>query len=105
MFTNSDDDKSYKKIAGKRDKVRSLVVVWLLSRDQLFCDSMNSSPPGSSVHGISQEREMEWVAISFSKGSSQPRGQTHISCIGRQVLYHRAISENPREEDRVKLFQ
>ena len=42
---------------------------------------MNWSPPGSSVHGISQARKLEWVAISFSRGSSQPKGQTHISCI------------------------
>ena len=34
------------------------------------CDPMNCSPPGSSVHGISQERILEWVAISFSRGSS-----------------------------------
>ena len=42
-------------------------------------------PPGSSIHGISQARILRWVAISFSRGSSQPRDQTHI---GRQVLYH-----------------
>ena len=44
-------------------------------------NSMDCSPPGSSVHGISQARILEWVAISFSKGSSQPRGQTCISCL------------------------
>ena len=38
-----------------------------------------NSPPGSSVHGISQARMWEWVAISSSRGSSQPRGQTCIS--------------------------
>ena len=37
------------------------------------------SPPGSSVHGISQARILEWVAISFSRGSSQPRDQTWAS--------------------------
>ena len=42
---------------------------------------MDHSPPGSSVHGISQARVLEWVAISFSRGSSWPRDQTHISCI------------------------
>jgi len=40
---------------------------------------MDCSPPGSSVHGILQARILEWVAISFSRGSSQPRDQTHIS--------------------------
>ena len=49
---------------------------------------MDSSPPGSSVHGILQARILEWVAISFSRESSQPRDQTQVSCIGRQILYH-----------------
>ena len=38
-----------------------------------FCDPMDHSPPGFSVHGISQTRILEWVAIPFSRGSSQPR--------------------------------
>ena len=42
---------------------------------------MNYIPPGPSVHGISQARILEWVAISFSRGSSQPRYQTLISCL------------------------
>ena len=56
---------------------------------------MNCSLPGSSVHGVSQARIMEGVAISFSRGSSQPSDQTCISCIGRQVLYHPATWEAP----------
>ena len=43
------------------------------------CDSMDCCPPGSSVHGISQARILEWVAISFFRGSSWPRDQAHIS--------------------------
>ena len=39
----------------------------------ILCDSMNNSPPGSSVLGILQARILEWVAIPFSRGSSQPR--------------------------------
>ena len=53
-------------------------------------DFMDCSPPGFSVHGISQARILEWVAMPSSRGSSQPRDQTHISyvsCIGRRVLY------------------
>ena len=57
--------------------------------EQLFCHSVVSSScdpkdcslPVSSVQGISQARILEWVAISFSRGSSQPRDQTCISCI------------------------
>ena len=42
---------------------------------------MDCSSPGSSVHGILQARILEWVTISFSKGSSQPRDQTLVPCI------------------------
>ena len=53
-----------------------------------LCNPMDCSLPGSLVHWIFQTRILEWVAISFSRGSSQPRDQIHISCIGRQILYH-----------------
>ena len=56
-----------------------------------LCDPLDCSPPCSSVHGILQARVLEWVAISSSRGSSQPRDQNSISyvfCICRQVLYH-----------------
>ena len=43
-----------------------------------FCDPTNCSLPGSSVHGIFQARILEWVAFSFSRGSSPPRDQIHI---------------------------
>ena len=49
------------------------VAVWSLSGVRLFCDPMDRSPPGSSVHGISQARILEWVASSSSRGSSQLR--------------------------------
>ena len=54
--------------------------VELLSHVKL-CDSMDCSPPSSSVHGILQARILEWVAMASSKTSSRPRGGTHISCI------------------------
>ena len=47
-----------------------------------LCDPMDCSPPGSSIHGILQARILEWVAISFSRGTSQPRDRTWVSCIG-----------------------
>ena len=54
---------------------------------------MDCSPPGSAVYGISPARILEWVAISFSRGSSQPRDQTHISCTDRWILYPWATRE------------
>ena len=48
---------------------------------QLFCNPMDYSPLGSSVYGIIHTRILEWVIISSSRGSSQPRDQTYISCV------------------------
>ena len=56
-------------------------------------DLVDCSRAGSSVHRISQARILEWVAISSSRGSSQPRDRTHISCIGGWFLYHWATKE------------
>ena len=53
-----------------------------------LCDPMDYSPPGSSVHGILQASILEWAAMPSSRGSSQPRDQTQVSCFGRQILYH-----------------
>ena len=55
---------------------------------RLFCDPMDCSPPGFSLRGTSQARILEWVAVSFSRGSSQARDQTCVSCFGRRILYH-----------------
>ena len=55
-----------------------------------LCDPVDGSPPGSSVHGIPQTRILEWVAVSSSRGSSQPRDQTRnswVSCLAGS-LYH-----------------
>ena len=52
-------------------------------------DPMGFSPPGSSLHGISQARILEWVAISSPKGSFQSRDRTHVPCTScRWILYH-----------------
>ena len=56
-----------------------------------LCNPMDSSSPGSSVHGILQERILEWVIISSSRGSSRLRDGacvSYISCTGKQILYY-----------------
>ena len=58
------------------------------SQSQLFW-----AAPRTSVHGIPQSRMLGWVVISFSGGSSKARDWSHISCIGRGVLYHQATWE------------
>ena len=70
---------------------------WLFSRDHdggglvtksssTLCNPMDHSPPSSSVHGTSHSRKLVWVAISSSRGSSQPRDQTWVSCIADGLL-------------------
>ena len=68
-----------------------LITQWCLT----LCDPMVYRLPGSSVHGILQARILEWVVISFSRGSSWPRDRTHISCIGRWVLYQQSPLKKP----------
>ena len=60
-------------------KVNLLLYLLVTQLCPTLCDTMDCSPPGSSVHGILQARILEWVAISFSRGSSQPSDQTRIS--------------------------
>ena len=57
------------------------LLLLLKSAQSCVCDSMDCSPPGSSVHGLLQAGILERVIISFSRGSSQPRDGTWVSCI------------------------
>ena len=61
-----------------------------------LCNTMDCSPPGSSTHGILQARMLEWVAISFSRGSSWPRNQTYVSC-SSLIAYGFFTTEPPRK--------
>ena len=61
------------------------------------CDPMDCSLPGSSVHGISQARILEWVAMPSSKWSSWPRDQTRVSCTAGRFLTIWATSETPKK--------
>ena len=66
----------------KTMKVKVLVIQSCLT----LCDPTDCSLPGSSVHGILKARILEWVAIPSSRGSSQPRDRTQVSCIADSVL-------------------
>ena len=62
-------------------KKESEVKVLVTQSCPTLCNSVDCSPPGSSVHGILQARILEWVTIPFSRGSSRLRNQTQVSCI------------------------
>ena len=62
-----------------------------------LCDPMDSSPPGSSDHRILQARTLEWIAISFSRGSSWPRDCTHISCIAGRCFRSESLGNSNLE--------
>ena len=76
---------------GRGEGVSSSVCIYLSEVAQssaTLCNPMDRSLPGSSVRGISQARVLEWVAISFSRGSSRPGNRTQVSRIagGRFTL-------------------
>ena len=76
-------------MTGKRKTLLNLKSVSLVFTDLLcvcvscltLCNLVDCSPLGSSIHGIFQSRILEWAAISFSRGSSQPRDRIPVSCI------------------------
>ena len=75
-------------------------VLQLLSCVQLLCNPMDCSPPGSSVHEIYKARILEWIAIPFSRGSSQPGDRSHVSCIAGGLI----TSEPPGKPTGVPLI-
>ena len=72
-----------------------VVVAQLLSHVKLLQPHV-LQPTRLLFHGISQARILEWVAISFSRGSSQPRDPTQVSCIGRRTLYQLSHQGSPK---------
>ena len=67
---------------------------------ETLCDPMDCSPPGSSVHGIFQARMLEWVAISYSRGSSSFRDLTRVSYIASKFF-----TAEPEKHTYLKLTQ
>ena len=61
--------------------MESLVIVLVAQSCLTLCNPTDCRLPGSCVHGILQARILEWVAISFSRGSSWPKNWTQVSCI------------------------
>ena len=57
------------------------------------CDLVDCSAPGLLVHGISQARMLQWIAVSFSRGSSQPRDRTRIFCIGKHFFTSESLGK------------
>ena len=72
-----------------------IVKVLVAQSCQTLWDRMDCSPRGSSVNGILQARKLEWIAIPFSRGSSQPRDQTWVSCIAGRFFTVWATREAP----------
>ena len=74
------------------------------SRLTLFVTPWTVAHQAPFVHSISQARILEWVAIFFSRGSSRPRDQTRVSCIGRWVLYHWATRRTEQDWGQIAVF-
>ena len=81
-------------VASLSIRISSVLCFVLVTQSCLtLCDPMNYSPPGSSALGIFQERILEWVAMPSSRGSSQPRDRTQVSCIAGRFFIIWAIRE------------
>ena len=65
---------------------------------------MDYAPPGSSVHGILQAGTLEWVAIPFSRGSSQPRDRNQVSCIAGRFSTIWATREAPSQVEKAPII-
>ena len=97
----------------------SRVRAQLLQSFLTLCDPIDQSPPGSSVHGTLQARILEWVAVSSSRGSSQPRDRTHASYVylhwqagslplvppGKPYLYKLMLTHPPPPHNRLSSAQ
>ena len=70
--------------------------MWVAQSCLTIWDPRDCSPPGSSVSGLLQARLLEWVAIPFSRGSSQPRDQTQGLPHCRWILYQLSHKGSPR---------
>ena len=76
----------------------SVVKVLVTQSCLIPCNLMDCSPPGSSVHGTSQARILEWVATSSCRGSSWPRDRNHVSCLSCIGRRHWATWEAHTED-------
>ena len=72
-----------------------MCVVWVAQSCPTPCSLMGCSPPGPSVHWTVQARTLEWVATSFSRGSSPPRDRTWVSCTAGRLSTIWATREAP----------
>ena len=86
---------TYQKPSGEASAKVLVSQLWLT-----LCDPINCSLPGSCIHGISQARILEWVAIPFSRGSSRSRNRTQLSCTASRFFTIWATREAPREANR-----
>ena len=81
-----------KKIYGTKNNCVDVQLEQILDqKSRLTLKPLDCNLPASSVHGIFQARILEWVALPISRGSSQPKDRTQVSCsscIGRQILYY-----------------
>ena len=70
------------------ERIRLCACIQVTQSCPTLCNPTDFSPTGSSVPGILQARVLEWVAISFSRGSSPLRDQTLVCCIAGRFLTH-----------------
>ena len=96
-----------KEKANLSEKIRKPLLRAVSQSCLTLCNPMNCSPPGSSVHRISQARILEWLAVLFFRGFSWPRDQTRVPCIagrffGASLVAQRLKRLPPMRETQVQ---
>ena len=86
-----------------KTSVHTYAVFLVAQSGPTLCNPMDCSLPGSSVHGTFQARILEWVAISFSRRSSQPRDRTQVSRVVGRHLTAWATGEVPGQKRERKI--
>ena len=97
--TREDSTRGYHQMVNTEIRLIIFFAAQVLQSCPVVCDSMDCSPPGSSVRGILHARILEWVAMPSSRGSFPPGDGTPVSsipCILSQVLYHWRHLGSPR---------
>ena len=92
-FLEIESDFEIKRCLLVQRKKKQVLAAWLCLT---LCDSMDCSPPDSSVHGLFQARILEWVAVLFFRGTSWPRDQTQVSCIAGRFFTSWSTQGKPK---------
>ena len=103
-YTQEQISPGFKSKCKKKPKYRNCCCCLVTKSCRTLCDPLNYSPVRLLCSWDFPGKKLKWVAIPFSRRSSQPKDQIHVSCIGRWVAYHWATRESPNYNKTIYLI-